>query len=321
MARRPGRDVEEASSASGQDSPDVVVPPLERSRSLVIAASAVSDEPDALTIRFWGVRGSISASGSRFEEFGGNTPCVEVRCGTRLFIIDAGSGLAALGAAMGPDAPAEIDIVLSHLHLDHVGGMPFFKPALMPDRRIRIHCGNLRGDSAEEAFARLFSPPLFPISLGQLPAAVEHHGFKSGDPLRFADGYEALTIPLNHPGGATGYRFAHRGRALCYISDIEHTDPWPPPELREFVRGADLVIFDGMFSETEYIRCQGWGHSTWQKGVDLCLAAGVEGLAIFHLHPGHDDAQLRAVEAEVKARMPSAFLAREGMTLAYAPAD
>ena len=278
-------------------------------------------DADALSVRFWGVRGSISASGARFEEFGGNTPCVEVRCGGRLFIIDAGSGLAALGVALRADAPRAIDIVLSHLHLDHVGGMPFFKPALMPDRHIRIHCGNLRGESAEEAFGRLFSPPLFPISLGQLPARIEHLGFKSGDTLRFADGHEALTTPLTHPGGATGYRFAHRGRAVCYISDIEHTEPWPPPALRDFVAGADLVIFDGMFSETEYIRCQGWGHSTWQKGVDLCLAAGVGELAIFHLHPLHDDAQLRAVEAEVQARMPSAFLAREGMALTYPPAD
>lgn len=270
-----------------------------------------------LYVKFWGVRGSIPAPGGRFEEFGGNTPCVEVRCGDRLFVVDGGSGLCPLGLELAARNPSDIDIVLSHLHLDHVGALPFFKPALLPDCRIRIHCGNLRGESAENALTRLFSPPLFPISLSQLPGKVEHHGFKAGDDLVFEDGARVRTIPLNHPGGATGYRFDFGGRAVCYISDIEHTDPWPPRDLAEFVREADLVIYDGMFSETEYIRCQGWGHSTWQKGVDLAKAADVKHLAVFHLHPMHDDSHLEKVEAEIKAAMPSAFLAREGLVLTY----
>jgi phosphoribosyl 1,2-cyclic phosphodiesterase len=274
---------------------------------------------DALAVKFWGVRGSISAAGSRFEEFGGNTPCVEIRCGQRLFVVDAGSGLAAFGAELGTGAPQEIDILLSHLHLDHVGGLPFFKPALMSDRHLRLYCGNLRGETAEAALDRLFSPPLFPISLSQLPGQVEHIGFKAGETLHFRDGASVRTIPLNHPGGATGYRFDHRGRAVCYVSDIEHTEPWPPPELAAFIEGADLVVYDGMFSETEYLRCQGWGHSTWQKGVALCRAAGVEGLAVFHLHPAHDDAHLRLVESEIVDAMPGAFLAREGSTLTFPP--
>ncbi|MBV9076859.1 MAG: MBL fold metallo-hydrolase [Methylobacteriaceae bacterium] len=274
---------------------------------------------DALAVTFWGVRGSIPTAGGKFEGFGGNTPCVEVRCGDRLFVVDAGSGLVMLGAALAGGAPPEIDILLSHLHLDHVTGLPFFKPALMADRLVRIHCGNLMGDSAEAALDRLFSPPLFPISLAQLPGRVEHLGFKAGDTVEFEDGRVVRTIPLNHPGGATGYRFDHRGRSVCYISDIEHTDPWPPPDLTEFVRGADLVIYDGMFSETEYLRCQGWGHSTWQKGVALCEAAGVDGLAVFHLHPAHDDAYLDEVEREVAATMPGAFLAREGRRIVFEP--
>lgn len=286
-----------------------------------MTATMVEDgpRPDSLYVRFWGVRGSISASGSRFEEFGGNTPCVEVRCGDRLFVVDAGSGLPALGAALGDAAPAEVDILLSHLHLDHVGGLPFFRPALLPNRLIRIHCGNLRGDSAEEALLRLFSPPLFPISLGQLPGRFEHHGFSAGEPLVFPDGFEVRTLPLNHPGGATGYRFDFAGRAACYISDIEHSEPWPPPELCEFVADADLVIYDGMFSETEYLRCQGWGHSTWEKGVALARAANVGHLAVFHLHPQHDDASLRLLEAEIQTAMPGAFLAREGRSLVFPP--
>lgn len=276
-----------------------------------------SKKDPTLSVRFWGVRGSIPAPGGRFEEFGGNTPCVEVRCGERLFVVDAGSGIAPLGQILATEAPGEIDVVLSHLHLDHVSGLPFFKPALRPECRIHLHCGNLRGESAEDALARLFSPPLFPISLNQLPGKFVHHGFKAGEDLVFDDGTRVRTIPLNHPGGATGYRFDCGGHAVCYISDIEHTCPWPPRDLKEFVEGADLVIYDGMFSETEYLCCQGWGHSTWQKGVDLAEAGHVKNLAVFHLHPLHDDRHLDKVEAEIRAAMPGAFLAREGMVLNY----
>lgn len=277
------------------------------------------DSNDGLTLKFWGVRGSLPVQGPQFQEFGGNSPCVEVRCGPRLFIIDGGTGIAQLGANLGEDVPSEIDILLSHLHLDHVSGLPFFKPALMPDQVVRIHCGNLRGLSAEEALDRLFSPPLFPITLSQLPSCVQHHGFKAGDDLDLGHNVVARTIPLNHPGGATGYRFDHRGRAICYISDIEHTDPWPPPDLTAFISGADLVIYDGMFSETEYLRCHGWGHSTWQKGLALAQAAEVERIAIFHLHPQHDDKYLREVEAEIQRQMPGAFVAHEGQSLSFPP--
>ncbi|NIX75612.1 MBL fold metallo-hydrolase [Microvirga terricola] len=276
---------------------------------------------DALQVRFWGVRGSTCASGPQYVEFGGHTPCVEIRCGERLFVIDAGTGISALGASLGMDAPAKVDILLSHLHIDHVGGLPFFKPTLLgKDRTIRTYCGNLDGESAKAAFDRLFAPPLFPIRLDQLPAHFEHHGFKAGETLTFEDGLTVGTHPLNHPGGATGYRFHHRGRSVCYISDIEHSDPWPDPGLAAFIRNADLMIYDGMFSETEYTYCQGWGHSTWQKGVELAKAAGVKALAIFHVLPGHDDIFLKAAEKDMQAVMPTAFIARERQGIALQPA-
>ena len=118
--------------------------------------------------------------------------------------------------------------------------------------------------------------------------------------MSFDEGIEVKTCLLNHPGGSIGYRFDHDGNSVCYISDIEHSEPWPDPGLKTFIRDADLVIYDGMFSNEEYTRCQGWGHSTWQKGVELALAADVKALAIFHLFPGHDDITLRAWEAQMR---------------------
>jgi phosphoribosyl 1,2-cyclic phosphodiesterase len=281
--------------------------------------AATSDE--ALQIRFWGVRGSMSASGPEFAEFGGHTLCVEVWCGNRLFIVDAGSGLSALGQSLGSSAPLEVDLLLSHLHLDHVMGLPFFKPAVLGEERvIRTFCGNLGGGSAAESFDRLFSPPLFPVELQQLPVRFEHHGFRAGETLSFADGARVETHPLNHPGGSTGYRFRHGGNSACYLSDLEHTDPWPDPALVAFVQGADLVVYDGMYAEAEYPCCKGWGHSTWEKGVELCRAADAKALAIVHHCPGHTDADLRAMEAELRASMPTAFMARERQTFAFSAA-
>jgi phosphoribosyl 1,2-cyclic phosphodiesterase len=274
----------------------------------MVSRVASSDE---LQVRFWGTRGSTCASGPQFLEFGGHTACVEIRCGERLFIVDAGTGLSALGSALGENVPDTVDILLSHLHLDHVGGLPFFKPALTKERLVRTYCGNLDGDSAMESLDKLFSPPLFPVRLSQFPARFEHVGFTAGETLTFDDGPRVETHSLNHPGGSTGYRFRHGNRSVCYISDIEHSEAWPDASLTGFVRNADLMIYDGMFSEAEYPRCRGWGHSTWQKGVELAQAANVKALAIFHLYPGHDDAFLRAQEAEMQAVMPTAFVARE----------
>jgi phosphoribosyl 1,2-cyclic phosphodiesterase len=260
-------------------------------------------------------------SGPQFAEFGGRTACVEIRCGSRLVVVDAGTGLAALGDEIGDDAPAEIDILLSHLHLDHVNGLPFFKPALCGGRVMRTYCGNLEGASARDVLERLYSPPLFPVGLDQLPSRFEHVGFRAGETLRLAGDLAVKTIPLHHPGGATGFRLDHRGRSVCYISDIEHTVPWPPEALARFVEGTDLLIYDGMFSEAEYCTCVGWGHSTWQKGVALAKAANAKALAVFHLHPAHDDEHLRGVERAVKAEMRDAFVARDGQALVFAPVD
>jgi phosphoribosyl 1,2-cyclic phosphodiesterase len=283
------------------------------------AGGAIMAHDDALSLRFWGVRGSTPTAGPRFAAFGGNTPCVEIRLGNRLFVIDAGSGIAALGASLGEAVPERIDILFSHLHLDHIQGLSFFKPALRLTRELHLHCGNLDGETAEATLERVFSPPVFPVRLSDLPASIVHHGFRAGETLHFPDGVSVRTVPLNHPSGAVGYRFDHRGRAVCYLSDNEHTQPWPAPALVDFVHGADLVVYDAMFSAADYTPCKGWGHSTWEAGIELMRAAGADELAIFHHHPMHDDTALAAVEAQVRAAYPRGFLAREGVTHAYPP--
>jgi phosphoribosyl 1,2-cyclic phosphodiesterase len=268
-----------------------------------------------LSVRFWGTRGSLPRPGPEFLRYGGNTTCVEVRLGSRLFLIDGGSGLQAAGASLGEHRPAVIDILFSHLHHDHTIGLPFFPPALDKSCAIRTFCGNLDGNSAEAALDRMFAPPLFPVTLGQLPCQWRHTGFRAGETLRFEDGIAVRTCALLHPGGATAYRFDHAGASVCYVSDIEHQPGAPDAALVALCTGADLIIYDSMFTDDEFQACRGWGHSTLGAGVLLCRTAGARALAATHHHIRHTDAMLDQLDAELKAIMPGSFLAREGQSL------
>ena len=280
-----------------------------------MSADRPGSGPDGLSVRFWGTRGSIPVPGPDTVVYGGNTCCVEIRLGTRLFMVDAGSGFEAAGRVLGAHTSDRVDLLLSHLHHDHVAGLPFFAPVLSGRCSLNVHCGNLGGKTARAALDQMFSPPLFPVGLDDLPTQMCHVGFEAGETLAFEDGVRIATCPLRHPGGATGYRFDYRGRRVCYVSDIEHDDSGPDRQVVEFCTGADLVIYDAMFLESEFLRFKGWGHSTWQAGVLLCRAAGAHAMAAFHHHKRHDDAALAAIEADLAEALPGSFVAREGQTI------
>lgn len=290
-----------------------------RLRKSDMTSDPQKDDPSGLFVRFWGTRGSIPVPGPDTVVFGGQTCCVEVRLGTRLFIIDAGSGFEAAGRMLSGPVPQRLDLLLSHLHHDHIAGLPFFTPILTGRCSVNIHCGNLGGQTAKAALDQMFAPPLFPVTLDQLPAKFFYVGFEAGETLRFDDGIEVATCPLRHPGGATGYRFDYVGRRLCYVSDIEHVAPGPDEHLISFCAGADLVIYDAMFNEAEYQNYKGWGHSTWQAGVALCQASGARALAAYHHHKRHDDRMLAEIEGELAEALPGSFVARDGQSLLFAP--
>lgn len=288
-------------------------------------AAAVQQLPsDALSVRFWGVRGSLPVCGPEYAIFGGRTCCVEVRCGERLFVVDAGTGIAPFGDLLVPNAckggegaGLTVDLLLSHLHIDHVAGLPFFAPSLGRSNTIRVHVGNLGGADGREALDRLFSPPLFPLRLDEFPARFEHVGFRAGETLAFDDGFAVATCPLFHPDGASAYRFDFGGRRVCYVSDVEHGTNWPPADLAAFVSGADLVIFDAMYAADEYPSCRGWGHSTCEAGLALCETAKAKAMAAFHLHPRHEDARLLAYNDRLGEMLPGSFVARDGLAVSF----
>lgn len=273
---------------------------------------AADDETSGIGIRFWGVRGSIAVSGSEFEVFGGDTNCLEILGGSNRLIVDAGTGIVPFGAHRQAQAGDRIDVVLTHLHHDHVIGLLLCAPLFVPGVEVNIYCGTLDGASAEEALRALFSPPLFPLTFADLPAKIRFTGFRAGEEISAA-GFRIATHPLNHPGGATGYRFERDGKALAVLTDHEHSgDPAEADKaLAAFCRGTGLIAYDATYDPAEYAAYRGWGHSTWEAGAALALAADVPVLACIHHAPDHDDRTIASMERNLKTVLPESFFARQ----------
>ena len=276
----------------------------------------MSEREDFL-VRFWGVRGSIATPGPATARYGGNTSALEVRCGARLLLFDAGTGLRFLGNALLAEAPLDADLYLTHTHFDHVCGLPFFKPFFQPQNSFRLWAGHLgEGLTLQRVMREFMMAPLFPVPPEVFKARMEYRDFRAGETLAPGPGIALRTAPLNHPDGATGYRVEYGGRSLCYVTDTEHVPGSPDRNVLGLIDRADLVILDCMYTDEEYAKSYvGWGHSTWQEAVRLCKTAGVRKLVVFHHDPDHDDARLDAIAREVAAALPGAVLAREGMAL------
>ena len=272
--------------------------------------------PHHMRVRFWGVRGSIPVPDSLCRRYGGNTPCVEVRCGDTVLVLDAGSGLRGLGAALVEEGCEEVDLFLSHSHVDHVLGLPFFEFAHRRGNTLRLWSGHQpAGGTTEGAVRRLMSPPLFPTSLEIFGAHVACLDFRAGETLSPKHDIGVRTAPLRHPGGATGYRIEYRGRSVCYVTDTEHEPGRQDDSVLALIDRADIVIYDATFTDEELPRFRGWGHSTWQEGARLCRTAEVRQYVMFHHAPDRDDEALRRIEIAAGRMFAGALAAREGLTL------
>lgn len=270
-----------------------------------------------MRVRFWGVRGSIACPGPSTIRYGGNTPCIEIRCSDHVLIFDAGTGLRALGIELLKDRKIRnIDIFITHCHLDHVVGLPFFAPLFHEGYRVRVWAGNLKpSNSIERVMRMLMSSPLFPVQIEIFKAAIEFHDFSSGELLRPYEDITLRTAPLDHPDGANGYRLEHGGRTFVLVSDTEGFPGKCDADLTALARGADLMVYDATFTEEEIVSRIGWGHSTWLRGVQLANMAGVKHLCLFHHDPSHDDDFMDALAAEANDARPGTITAREGQII------
>lgn len=272
---------------------------------------------NAFTIRFWGVRGSLATPGHAYATYGGNTSCVEVTCGSHRLILDAGTGLRALGEH---HPHLDADILLSHTHIDHIQGFPFFKPLYQQGSAIRLWAGHALPEyHLRDIVGQLMQPPLFPLKLEDLKADIAFHDFRAGEtlssPVWDAAGIVIRTHALPHPDKATAYRIEYKGAAACYVTDIEHDPRYLNEALLAFIQDADVLIYDATYTDEEFPRFQGWGHSTWQEAVRLAEAANVKQCVPFHHDPDKTDSQLQALEAEAAKRSPNTLFAREGLVL------
>jgi len=268
----------------------------------------------AIAVEFWGVRGSLPCPGPAYARYGGNTSCLLVRCGPHRLILDAGTGIVPLGRALLEEGVAAIDLFFSHTHLDHVLGLPFFGPARVPGTRLRLWAGHLLpAMRLADALDRLMAPPLFPVPVSSLAADLAFEDFRAGATLAPAPGLVVRTHPLAHPDNATAYRIEWQGRAVCYVTDVEHVPGRTDAALARFLAGADLLVYDSTYADAEFAQRIGWGHSTWEEALRLADAAGVARAVVFHHDPGRDDTAMDRIQAAAAARRPGTLVAMEGM--------
>lgn len=267
-------------------------------------------------VRIWGARGSLPAPAARNVVFGSDTCSVEMRCGGHVLIFDVGSGAQGLSSYLTRNQVKDFDIFFSHCHLDHIMGLPFLKPLYDHECVIRIYAGHFEdGTTCREMTEGFMTPPYFPVTPKYFDAQIAYLNFRPPDTLTPHEGIVITTQRLNHPNGCVGYRVNYRGNSACYLTDTEHIPGRSDERLVKFLEGADMMIYDCMYTDAEFEHFRGYGHSTWEEGVRLCEAAGVKRLVIFHHRPGRDDEDLQELEAAAQSRFAGAIVARSGLEL------
>ena len=270
--------------------------------------------PPSTRLKFWGVRGSIPVPGSATVGYGGNTSCIEVRADGEIIILDAGSGMRALGIALEEEFkanPIKLTILISHTHWDHIQGLPFFLPAYNSKDSLRV----LGYEGARAGLATILASQMetsvFPVSLRDMPSALSIEELKE---MEFSIGKVRVQARfVNHPGICVGYRLFTSNGSIAYLPDNEPyevlkvslagRDKSGVEEARayavaarakliEFLRGADILIIDAQYTDDEYLEKVGWGHGSLSSVVSLALAADIRKLFLFHHDPSRNDKAL-----------------------------
>ena len=257
----------------------------------------------------------MPTGGRHRVQFGGQTSCFEIISGTNRLIVDAGTGLAGLGNHVGSKAEGSVDLLFTHFHWDHMIGLTGFRPLFLPGWSVGLHSVRSKGATLKSAMRALFKEPFFPIAFDALSARLAFHDFKPE--VRFTlNGFDVRTLPLNHPNGATGYRFDNGSGSVAIITDHEHGDIDIDKTLIEFCRDADLLIYDAMWDQnTDYALHKGWGHSTWQAGLSLLESSGARRLVCVHHDPHSNDKTLLERENRLRAHHSASLFARDGLVL------
>ena len=247
-----------------------------------------------MKVTLWGTRGSQAAPGPDTVRYGGNTSCVEVQSQSdTCLVLDAGTGIRRLGVAL-PDAVRRVDVLLTHLHMDHIQGLGFFEPLFRPDFEVHIWGPGSATADLRTRLTRYISPPLFPVRLAELPCDLHVHDLRHG--YSEVPGFEVRTALVCHPGSTVGFRIESEHGSLAYIPDHE-----PVLACRSFAdspewcsgfdiaEGVDVLLHDAQYTDSEYADRVGWGHSTLDHALAFARLANVGHFMPFHHDPAHDD--------------------------------
>lgn len=267
-----------------------------------------------MKVKVWGSRGSIPAPGPETMRYGGNTSCVAVTLsdGT-LVVLDAGTGIRTLGLDL-PPLQGPVNILLTHLHLDHIQGLMFFAPCFQPEAEIIVWGPASPAAVATpllDRIARYISAPLSPVEVRELPC---HVSFREAEAGEWRIGPATVrSCSVSHRGPTLGYRIEDEGAALCYIPDHEPALGTPLDELEDewisglqLAAGADLLIHDAQYTDDEYPAHLGWGHSSLSDALAFGRRAAARRLLLFHHDPLHGDDFLDALGTEARARWEAA---------------
>ncbi len=263
-----------------------------------------------MKIRCWGSRGSITVSGKEFLRYGGDTTCIEVRgADDELIIIDAGTGIRALGNKLVSRGCPDINLLITHSHWDHLSGFPFFAPLYKKDCQIKVYGPRPTQASLRKIVSKTMGAPYFPIEFEDITAKISF-------PRTEGDAYmlgsiQIKTIPLRHPSKCVGYRLTNNGSTFVFMTDNEierdYSNGVSYADYVEFARGADLLFHDAEYSMEEYRKTKGWGHSAYLHTVRFAMDAGVKTLGLFHHNQDRTDEEVDAIVRECRE-----FITREG---------
>jgi phosphoribosyl 1,2-cyclic phosphodiesterase len=251
-----------------------------------------------MQIRCWGARGSLPVSGKKFNRYGGDTTCMEIRSKTgACIIIDAGSGIWPCGVGLIKNKVTSISMLFTHAHLDHIMGFPFFSPVYRKGTDITIYGKNFDKGSYRDILDGIMTSPYFPVGLEQVRAKLK---FVNVDKKSFSIGGITITpILLSHPNGGLGFRFDEGNKSFVFLTDNElehqHDGGKTFDEYAEFSRDADLLIHDAEFNTQDYPKNRTFGHSVFSDAVLLGCAANVKRLGLFHHNRGRTDTQIDAM--------------------------